>query len=171
MPRILKITTLAAAALALLAAAALAGDEKPKDETTKEKSAVTKNDDQWKQELSPEQYKVLRCSATEAPFTGQYYDHHETGTYLCAGCGAPLFSSSAKYESGSGWPSYFQPINDAALRQKKDLSGGMVRVEITCAKCGGHLGHLFPDGPKPTGMRYCINSAALDFRKAEADPK
>ena len=136
----------------------------------KEDSAVEKTDRQWEQDLTPQQFRVLRCSATEPPFTGKYYDHHEKGTYLCAGCGAQLFSSAAKYDSGSGWPSYFQPVHDAALREKKDTALGMVRTEILCAKCGGHLGHVFPDGPAPTGLRYCINSAALEFQKTGQEP-
>lgn len=135
----------------------------------KEDPAVENSDRQGERKLTPQQYQVLRCSATEAPFTGQFYDHHEAGMYLCAGCGSALFSSTAKYDSGSGWPSYFQPVHDAALREKTDTSHGMVRTEILCAKCGGHLGHLFPDGPAPTGLRYCINSAALEFRKAEQE--
>ncbi len=131
--------------------------------------AVKKTDKQWEKDLSPDQYRVLRCSATEAPFSGKYWNHHAEGIYVCAGCGAPLFSSASKFESGSGWPSYFQPVNDAAIREKLDGSLGMARIEILCAKCGGHLGHVFHDGPRPTGLRYCVNSAALDFRPA--DPK
>ncbi len=145
--------------IAAAAATAVAGPE-PKQG----KSAVEKSDKQWQKELEPAQYRVLRCSATEAPFTGKYYNKHDKGTYFCAGCGAALFSSSAKFDSGSGWPSYFQPINDAAVGEKVDMSLGTPRTEILCAKCGGHLGHVFRDGPQPTGLRYCVNSAALDFR-------
>lgn len=126
---------------------------------------VEKTDAQWREELTPEQYAICRCSATERAFTGKYWDHHEAGTYLCAACGAELFGSDTKYDSGSGWPSYYRPFEAAAVTEHADTTHGMRRVEVRCARCDSHLGHVFPDGPKPTGLRYCINSAALDFKQ------
>jgi len=124
-----------------------------------------KSDKEWKEKLSPEQYKILREKGTEQPFSGELYTNKEDGTYLCAACGNKLFKSDSKYESGSGWPSFYEPLSKDAISEESDDSHGMRRTEITCSNCGGHLGHVFPDGPKPTGLRYCINSVSLDFKK------
>jgi len=127
---------------------------------------IEKTDAQWREELSPEQYAICRCSATERAFTGKYWDHHAEGVYHCAACQSALFGSDTKFDSGSGWPSYFQPLDPAAVSEHTDATHGMRRVEVRCARCDSHLGHVFPDGPRPTGLRYCINSAALDFKDA-----
>jgi peptide-methionine (R)-S-oxide reductase len=143
----------------------LHGQENTADMNTNDKT--TKSEEQWKKELTPEEYAILRDCGTEPAFTGKYYNHKEDGTYTCAGCGAPLFKSDTKYDSGSGWPSFYAAIDKEAIKELPDNSYGMRRIEIKCAKCDGHLGHVFPDGPAPTGLRYCVNSISLDFEEAE----
>ena len=125
---------------------------------------INKADAEWRKELSETQYQILRKKGTEAPFAGDYWDNHKKGVYYCAGCGAPLFNSETKFDSGTGWPSFYTPTKKENIDTEKDLGHGMVRTEVQCKQCGGHLGHLFDDGPKPTGLRYCINSASLKFK-------
>jgi peptide-methionine (R)-S-oxide reductase len=128
---------------------------------------VKKTEEEWRRELTPEQYRVLREKGTERAFTGEYHDEKAPGTYRCAGCGAELFASDTKFESGTGWPSFFQPTKEDAVQTERDWSMLMPRTEVLCASCGGHLGHVFGDGPQPTGLRYCINSCALQLDKEE----
>jgi peptide-methionine (R)-S-oxide reductase len=131
---------------------------------------VEKPESEWKEQLSPAEYKVIRQKGTEAPFTGEYVHTKDTGVYRCRACGTPLFTSETKYDSGSGWPSFYEPVKGENVKEKDDRSVFMNRTEILCAACDAHLGHVFPDGPKPTGLRYCINSCSLDLDK-DMDPK
>ena len=128
---------------------------------------IQKTDEEWKKLLDPEQYRVLRKHGTEPAWTGKYHATKEKGTYVCAGCGLPLFSSDTKFDSGTGWPSFWAPLDESRIGAETDRSFFMTRTEVHCARCGGHLGHVFPDGPPPTGQRYCLNSASLDLKKAE----
>lgn len=131
------------------------------------KREIEKTDAEWRASLTPDQYRIMREKGTERAFTGAYVDNHEHGMYRCAACSEPLFDSETKFESGSGWPSFFQPLSAGAVDIEEDRTHGMRRTEVLCKKCGAHLGHVFNDGPNPTGLRYCINSASLDFQKKD----
>jgi peptide-methionine (R)-S-oxide reductase len=138
-------------------------------DTRAKNEGTERSDDEWRERLSPEQFRVLRQKGTEHPFTGKYWNHHADGTYTCAACGQELFASGTKFESGCGWPSFYDALDQGSVRFERDVTHGMVRTEVLCSRCGGHLGHVFEDGPRPTGQRYCINSASLDFRPAEGE--
>lgn len=129
-----------------------------------ESAQLPQTEEEWQGILTPEEFRILRQKGTERAFTGEYWDHHEKGTYSCRACGSELFNSDQKFDSGCGWPSFYDSLDKSKIHEHEDLSFGMRRIEVTCARCGGHLGHVFPDGPKPTGLRYCINSASIKFK-------
>lgn len=151
----------------LVALAAGAGEKPSSAPKPAEKAAekVSKTEEEWKKQLTSEQFYILREKGTERAFSGKYWNNHEAGTYRCAACGQPLFTSDTKFDSGTGWPSFWKPLSPAAVELHEDNSHFMSRVEVVCSRCGGHLGHVFTDGPEPTGLRYCMNSASLAFEK------
>ncbi len=161
------IASLILFSVVFLTAAGCSGETDAKPAGMQDKEfPVMKSAQEWKEILGEDRYRVMRLHGTERAFSGQYHDHKKKGIYVCAACGKKLFSSSTKYDSGTGWPSFYEPIDDEAVGESRDESYGMVRTEVHCARCGGHLGHVFPDGPEPTGLRYCINSISLNFEPA-----
>ena len=165
----MRLTNLACLYLLIVTACAQrTHEEAMKDNAAKAHSPtypIMKTNDEWKKQLTEEQYRVLREKGTERAYTGEYVDHHATGAYLCAACGQELFGSETKFDSGTGWPSFYQPVDKGSVSVATDSSHGMQRDEVVCGRCGGHLGHVFNDGPRPTGLRYCINSVSLKFEE------
>ena len=157
--------TILALALATFTTACGQSPKNVKNPTSSNTETVMKTDEEWKKQLTPEQYRVLREAGTERAFSGAYVDNHEKGTYHCAACHQALFTSETKFDSGTGWPSFYQPVEKSAVTEHTDSTFGMKRTEVVCSRCGGHLGHVFDDGPNPTGLRYCMNSVSLDFEE------
>jgi peptide-methionine (R)-S-oxide reductase len=159
------------AGLLIIPLVAIAADKAQPVKASSAPAKITKTEEEWKKELTSEQFHILREKGTERAFTGKYWNNHEAGTYRCAACGQPLFSSDTKYDSGTGWPSFWQSLSPSSVELHEDTSYGMSRIEVVCSRCGGHLGHVFPDGPEPTGKRFCMNSASLTFEKGEKGEK